>query len=129
MNYSKVLKNPTYMLPPELQPKAKEEKEKKLETLFHIREKVGIDGILKKPFTRISKSLAPLAEEGIGQPPDGFKPTTFRLTTTKGENAKEIVGKIYFLFILLDKTKKKKLTLNINLTDIFLVNSNKKLFK
>lgn len=99
MNYSKVLRNPRYLLPPDSNIQTKKENEKKLETLFHIREKVEIDGLLKKPFTRISKSLAPLAEEGIGQPPDGFKPTSFRLTTTKGENANKIVRNIDFICI------------------------------
>jgi hypothetical protein len=93
MNYSNTLKNPLYLIPPDMQTKNNQDKGKKNETLFHIRDKVSIEGNLKKPFTRVSKSLAPFVEEDIGKPPAGFKATTFRLTTTKGEMDNKIVEK------------------------------------
>lgn len=88
MNYSKVLINPLYKPPPPGYPNYS----KKLETLYHLKPHISSEITLKKPFTNLVETLEPIPYEGIGHPPNGFKPTTFTLTTLKRQEINEIVN-------------------------------------
>lgn len=86
MNYSKVLTNPQYRLPPR-----NLSGPKKLENLYQIKNAPLQEISIKKPFSNLAENKDPIPNEGIGRPPPGFKPTNFALTTTKRNEVNQIV--------------------------------------
>lgn len=95
MNYSKVLKNPQYMVPPRSFSASK-----KLENLYQIKSHVFPEVTIKKPFSNLAENKEPIPNEGIGHPPSGFKATDFALTTTKRNDMNEIVLFLFYFSYL-----------------------------